>query len=99
MEISVSLDINISNQQVVKRDKYIPLVSEMRQSYRNYTFQIIPVIIGCLGAIHKSLEQNLKKLGLEDAIYKPLKKAAENRATWIREGHEDFHTNVNYKKL
>ena len=72
MEISVPLDINISNQQVVKGDKYMLLVSEMQQLYRNYTFQIIPVIIGCLGAIPKSLEQNLKKLGLEDATYKPL---------------------------
>ena len=72
VEISVPLDINISNQQVVKRDKYMPLVSEMQQLYRNYTFQIIPVIIGCLRAISKSLEQNLQKLGLEDATYKPL---------------------------
>ena len=46
VEISVPLDINISNRQVVKRDKYMPLVSEMQQLYRNYTFQIIPVIIG-----------------------------------------------------
>ena len=75
VEISVPQDIDISNQQVVKRDKYIPLVSEMQQLYRNYTFQIIPVIIGCLGAIPKSVEQNLKKLGLEDATYKPLIKS------------------------
>ena len=72
VEISVPLDINTSNRQVVKRDKYMLLVSEMQQLYRNYTFQIIPVIIGCLGAIPKSLEQNLKKLGLEDATYKSL---------------------------
>ena len=38
VEISVPLDINISNQQVVKRDKYMPLVSEMQQLYRKYTF-------------------------------------------------------------
>ena len=80
VEISVSLDINISNQQVVKRDKYMPLVSEMQQLYRNYTFQIIPVIIGCLGAIPKSVEQNLKKLGLEDATYKPLIKKLQKTA-------------------
>ena len=80
MEISVPLDINISNRQVVKRDKYMPLVSEMQQLYRNYTFQIIPVIIGCLGAIPKSLEQNLKKLGLEDATYKPLIKKLQKTA-------------------
>ena len=28
-------------------------------------FQIVPVIIGCLGAIPKSLILNLKKLGLD----------------------------------
>ena len=74
VEISVPLDINISNQQVVKREKYMKLASEMQQLYRNYTFQIIPAIIGCLGAIPKSLEWNLKKLGLEDATDKPLMK-------------------------
>ena len=80
LERSVPLDINISNQQVVKRDKYMPLVSNMKQLYRNYTFQIIPVIIGCLGAIPKSVEQNLKKLGLEDATYKPLIKKLQKTA-------------------
>ena len=80
VEISVPLDINISNRQVVKRDKYMPLVSEMQQLYRNYTFKIIPVIVGCIGAIPKSLEQNLKKLGLEDATYKPLIKKLHKTA-------------------
>ena len=80
VEISVPLDINISNRQVVKRDTYMPLVSEMQQSYRNYTFQIIPVITGCLGVIPKSLEQNLKKLGLEVATYKPLIKKLRKTA-------------------
>ena len=80
VEISVPLDINISNQQVVKRDKYNPLVSEMQQLYGNYTFQIIPVIIGCLGAIPKSVEQNLKKLGLEDATYTSLIKKLQKTA-------------------
>ena len=74
VEISVPLDINISDRQVVKRDKYTPLVSEMQQLYRNYTFQIIP------GAIPRSLEQNLKKLGLEDATYKPLIKKLQKTA-------------------
>ena len=80
VEISVPLDSNISNRQVVKSDKYMPMVSEMQQLQRNYTFQIIPVIIGCLGAIPKSLEQNLKKLGLEDATYKSLIKKLQKTA-------------------
>ena len=58
----------------------MPLVSEMQQLYRNHTFQIIPVIIGCLRAIPKSLEQNLKKLGLEDATNKPLIKKLQKTA-------------------
>ena len=63
IEISIPLDFNTSNRQTVKRDKYMPLVSKM---YQNYKFQIVPVIIGCLEAIPKSLVSNLKKLGLDE---------------------------------
>ena len=65
IEISIPLDFNTSNRQIVKRDKYMPLVSEMQQMYQNYKFKIVPVIIGCLGAIPKSHVPNLKKLGLD----------------------------------
>ena len=44
----------------------MPLVSEMQRMYQDYKFQVIPVIIGCLGAIHKFLVPNLKKLGLDE---------------------------------
>ena len=66
IEISIPLDFNTSNRQIVKMDKYMPLVSKMQQMYQNYKFQIIPVIIGCLGAIPKSLVRNLKKLGFDE---------------------------------
>ena len=78
VEISIPLDFNTSNRQIVKRDKYMPLVSEMQRIYRDYSFQIVPVIIGCLRAIPKSLVLNLKKLGLDEPkqVIKRLQKTA-----------------------
>ena len=56
----------------------MPLVSEMQRIYQDYSFQIVPVIIGCLGTISKSLILNLKKLGLDKPkqVIKRLQKTA-----------------------
>ena len=78
IEISIPLDFTTSNRQIVKRDKYMPLVSEMQRMYQDYKFQIVPVIIGFLGAIPKSLVPDLKKLGLDEpkqVIRRPQKTA------------------------
>ena len=60
VELSVPLDFNVSSRQTSKVDKYVPLVSELHQMYWDYSYQIVPVIIGALGAVPKSLPEHLK---------------------------------------
>ena len=38
----------------------MPLVSELQQVYPSFKYQIIPVIIGTLGAVPKKLKEHLK---------------------------------------
>ena len=59
------LDQNISMKETEKVNNYIPLVSELQQLYRTYTYEIIPIVIGTLGAIPKSLKRNLENVGLK----------------------------------
>ena len=65
VELSVPLDFNVSSRQTSKVDKYVPLVSELHQLYPDYSYQIVHVIIGALGAVPKSLPEHLKKLNID----------------------------------
>ena len=48
-----------------KLNNYIPLVSEIQQRYRAHTYEIIPIIVGTIGAIPKSLPRHLANIGLK----------------------------------
>ena len=65
IDFSVPLDQNISMKETEKVNNYIPLVSELQQLYRTYTYEVIPIVIGTLGAIPKSLKRNLENVGLK----------------------------------
>ena len=42
----------------------MPLVSELQQLYRGYKYEIIPIFVGTLGAVPKSLKRHLENIGL-----------------------------------
>ena len=46
----------------------MPLVSELQQLYRDYKYEIIPIVIGTLGAVPKSLKRHLENIGLSGNI-------------------------------
>ena len=64
IDISIPLDTNVELRYSTKWDNYMPLVDQLRRTYPDYDFQIIPIIIGALGTITTSLTQNLKAVGL-----------------------------------
>ena len=52
------------------------LISELQRVYREYKFNIIPIIVGSLGYIPKELGNYIKELNLnEDLIFKIQKKS------------------------
>ena len=46
-------------------DDYIPLVDQLQRTYPAYKYTVIPVIVGALGTIPKTLKDSLLKIGLQ----------------------------------
>ena len=61
---STPLDQNVSMKETEKANNYMPPVSKLQQLYHGYKYEIIPVVVGTLRAVPKSLKGHLKNIGL-----------------------------------
>ena len=64
IDICVPLDENIKTNEKDKKDKYAALAVALKRLYPEYTFSIIPIVLGAAGLVTNSLLQNLKTLDL-----------------------------------
>ena len=62
IEVKVPLDTNIEKAVSEKQAKSIELISHMQNLYNGYTFRIVVVAVGELGAMPKILDRNLRKI-------------------------------------
>ena len=71
IEFSCPCDVNLIGKTSDKISTYGPLIRNLQISYLQYRFEMIPIIIGALGYVAKSLMTYVKQLGFEekDAIY------------------------------
>ena len=65
IDISAPLDVNIEKKYQEKINNYIHLVSELQRTYREYRFEIIPVIIGALGTVNNKLTRSIVQLDVK----------------------------------
>ena len=65
IEISVPLDTILEFAYKSKQEKYVSLVCQLQQLYRRYTYSVIVITVGALGAVSKNLEENLQCLGMQ----------------------------------
>ena len=73
LDICVCLDVNIDKNIKLKLDNYLPLAAELKRIYEQYTFEILPIVIGATGLVKKRTFDVLKALGVrnvEDTILK-----------------------------
>ena len=68
IDFSVPLDGNVTRKEIEKVNNYVPPVNELQQMYRDYTYKIIPVVIGTSGAVSLSLKDHLKAVGITSDI-------------------------------
>ena len=80
IEIGVPFDTNVAVRQAEKGNKYMPLVSELQQMYPSFKYQIIPIIIGALGAVPKKLKEHLLKLNIKENRIKTTTKKLQKAA-------------------
>ena len=69
IDIKVGLDVNINKNIDQKHDTHFLLSVELKRLYKDYTFEVIPIILGATGAITKYLKSNLEKIGIGNSSY------------------------------
>ena len=85
VDICVPLDTNVELRHTTKIDDYIPLVDQLQRIYPAYKYTVIPVIVGTLGTIPKTLKDSLLKIGLQKV---KLPAVIEAGADWHNEDSE-----------
>ena len=68
IDFSVPLDDNVPMKETEKINNYIPMISERQQMYRSYKYEIIPIVIGTLGAVSTSLKGHLESMGFKQDL-------------------------------
>ena len=63
VEFSCPADINITKKEEEKLSAYVPLVRNLQIMHPKYHYKIIPIVVGALGSIPKSLNGYLCQLG------------------------------------
>ena len=48
----------------MKRGYYIELIDQLQRIYPTYKYAVIPVILGALGTVPKTLKENLIQIGI-----------------------------------
>ena len=66
VDFSCPLDSNITKKVAEKKNSYGLLIRNMQIMYPNYKFEMIPVVIGCLGYVQNDLKTYMKQLGFDD---------------------------------
>ena len=64
MYVCVPLDTNVKLREQMKRDYYIELIDQLQRIYPTYKYAVIPLIIGALGTVRKTLKENLIQVGI-----------------------------------
>ena len=59
-------------------NNYAPLIRNMQIMYPKYKFVMVPIIVGALGYIPKSLKTNIKELGFNEVETRKLIRKLQN---------------------
>ena len=60
IDIAVGLDVNITKSVILKHDNYMPLSSELKRFYPNFSFEIVPIVLDAAGLVTSDLRKNRK---------------------------------------
>ena len=61
---SIKMDAKIELREKTEDDDYMPSIDQLQRIYPTYKYQVIPVVVGALGTITKTLKDNLGKIGI-----------------------------------
>ena len=64
IDTAVGLDLNITKKVNLKHNNYMQLSSELKQLYPNFSFEIVPIVLGAARLVTSDIEKNIEKLGI-----------------------------------
>ena len=74
------MDVNVSREEKDKCDKYFILASRLQRLYPQYTYEIIPVVVGSTGYIPSTLHGHLENCGLKKERIGPITRLLQRKA-------------------
>ena len=66
IDVCVPLDQNIQPNEKLRQDRYLALSVGLKRIYPQYTYTVIPIVLGATGLVTNSLVKNLGSLGFEE---------------------------------
>ena len=72
IDVCVPLDENVKANEKIKRDRCMPLLVGLKRLYPEYSFSIVPIVIGATGLVMNSLLSHLKEIGFDKKDMKTL---------------------------
>ena len=73
VDVACPMDHNIQSKEKEKVDHYLELKFELERLWKT-KIEIVPIVIGALGAVTESLQRNLRKIGLKNVQVHQLQK-------------------------
>ena len=64
INVCVPLDVNDEREEKTKRDRYLLLASRLQRLYSNYTYKVVPIVLGATGFVPKTLITNIQDCGI-----------------------------------
>ena len=59
------MDVNVAREEKIKTDKYILLASRLQRLYPDFSYQVVPIVVGSTGYISKKLPTYLEQCGFD----------------------------------
>ena len=66
IDVCVPLDQNIQLNEKLRQDRYLALSVGLKRIYPQYTYTVIPIVLGATGLVTNSLVKNLGSLGFKE---------------------------------
>ncbi|XP_060530462.1 uncharacterized protein LOC132704469 [Cylas formicarius] len=75
VDVAIPAPNNLQKKEREKREKYIQLADDIKQTWRVDRVNIVPIVIGAMGEIPKSLKTNLTTLTVKPGAYFEMQKS------------------------
>ena len=66
IDFSCPSDVNVTKKVTEKIDNYGPLLRNLQMMYREYKFEMVPIIVGALGYVPTCLKSYIQQLGFDE---------------------------------